>query len=166
MLAEQWSFRGGVVAVSSRGGVCAFQVLIGAVLIKAEGPVGSWGLAGVQPCVLLLQLLLILPGLPVFEVPPWYCGSAGYSERALEAEAECELTTLYRYVNNINSQDDPSRVQNRDILPAKGFILHNLLQTLSCVIHSDLVCSFQVLSMVVQGLDKYGVSVLFRISEC
>ena len=81
-------------------------------------------------------------------------------QQALEAEAECELTTLHNGVNN--SQDDPSRVQNRDILSARGLMLHNLLQKL----HSDLVCSFQVLSMVVQGLDKYGVSVLFRISEC
>ena len=58
-------FRGSV-AVSSPGGVCAaFQILISAVLIKAEGPVGSWGLAGVQPCVLLLLLLQLL-GLLVF----------------------------------------------------------------------------------------------------
>ena len=63
-------------------------------------------------------------------------------QQALEAEAECELTTLHNCVNN--SQDDPSRVQNRDILSARGLMLHNLLQKLSCVIHSDLVCSFQV----------------------
>lgn len=66
-------FRGGV-AVSSAGGVCAFQVLISAVLIKAEGPVGPWGLAGVQPCVLLLLLLQLL-GLPVFitALVLWWC---------------------------------------------------------------------------------------------